>query len=64
MNATYEAVTPTVVRNFPAAPNRGDLTVREVIDAYMSCYAGRDSARARRVGFSAKNSVSRGFAPG
>jgi len=54
MQATYEAVTPTVVRNFPTAPNRGDLTVREVIDAYMACYAGRDSSRAARVEFWSK----------
>jgi integrase len=49
MNATHEAVTPTVVRNFPAAPNRGDLTVREVVDAYMAGYAGGDKSRARRL---------------
>ena len=51
MNAVTEAVSPTVVRTFPTAPNRGDLTVREVIDAYMAVYTGRDTARAQRVGF-------------
>jgi integrase len=51
MNATHEAVAPTVVRAFPTAPNRGDLTVREVIDAYMATYTGADTARAQRVGY-------------
>jgi len=51
MRATHDAVSPTVVRIFPTAPNRGDLTVREVIDAYMAVYTGRDTARAQRVGF-------------
>jgi integrase len=54
MSATYEAVTPAVVRNFPTAPNRGDLTVREVVDAYTACHAGRDTARAVRVEFWSK----------
>ena len=51
MNAAYEAVTPTAVRTFPTALNRGDLTVRETIDAYMAGYAGRDSSRAMRAGY-------------
>lgn len=51
MNGVYEAVTPTVVRTFPTAPNRGDLTVREVIDAYMASYAGRDKSRAARMAY-------------
>lgn len=51
MKAVHEAVTPTAVRSFPTTPNRGDLTVREVIDAYMACYVGRDTARAMRVGY-------------
>jgi integrase len=49
--ATHDAVTPTVVRTLQAAPNRGDLTMREVVDGYMAAYAGRDSARAQRLAF-------------
>jgi integrase len=51
MFETYEAVTPTVVRALQTAPNRGDLTVREVIDAYMANYAGRDKSRSSRMAF-------------
>lgn len=49
MNAVLEAVAPTVVRISPNAPNRGDLTVREAIDAYMAGYAGADKSRASRM---------------
>ena len=46
MDAVLEAVTLTVARTFPTAPNRGDLTVREVIDAYVATYSSLDGARA------------------
>lgn len=49
MKTVLEAVTPTVVRAFPTAPNRGELTVREAIDAYMAAYSGADQARASRM---------------
>jgi hypothetical protein len=51
MNEEHLAVTPTVVRTFPTTPNRGDLTVREVIDAYMATYSGSDHSRAARMEF-------------
>ncbi|SPB16079.1 integrase family protein [Caballeronia novacaledonica] len=37
---------PSVVRSFPVAPNRKTLTFREVCDAYMAAYDGRDIGRA------------------
>jgi hypothetical protein len=39
------------VRTFPTAPNRANLTLREVADAYMAAYDGRDPGRAGTVGF-------------
>ena len=50
-DARHEAVTPTVVRIFPTAPNRGDLTMRELVDAYMASYTGRDTALPQRLSF-------------
>lgn len=50
-DAIHEAVTPTVVRILPTAPNRGDLTMRELVDAYMASYVGRDAALPQRLGF-------------
>ena len=50
-DATRDAVTPTVVRIFPTATNRGDVAMRELVDAYMAAYAGRDTAMAQRLGF-------------
>lgn len=38
-------VEPSTVRSFPVAPNRKTLTLRELFDAYMAAYDGRDSAR-------------------
>lgn len=49
--ATRDAVTPTVMRTLPAASNRGDVIMRELIDAYMASYTGRDSAMAQRLAF-------------
>lgn len=49
--AIHEAVTPTVVRIFPTAPNRGEVTMRQLIDAYMASYAGRDAALPQRLNF-------------
>jgi integrase len=49
MKAVLEAVAPTVLQFSPAAAKRGDLTVREAIDAYMAGYAGADKARASRM---------------
>lgn len=51
-DATTNAVTPTVVRIFPTAHNnRGDVTMRELVDAYMASYTGRDTAMMQRLGF-------------
>jgi hypothetical protein len=36
--------TRAVVRTFPTARNRGELTLRELCDAYMAGYTGRDKA--------------------
>ena len=38
-----------VVRTFPTAPNRANLTLREVADAYMAAYRGRDASRPGNV---------------
>ena len=48
---TKDAVTPTVMRTFPTASNRGDVSMREVIDAYMASYTGRDSSMTQRLGY-------------
>ncbi|MFN7432137.1 MAG: tyrosine-type recombinase/integrase [Betaproteobacteria bacterium] len=40
-----------VVRDLPTAPTRGDLTLREVCDAYMAGYNGRDDSRDRRLSY-------------
>ena len=37
------------VVNFPSPQNREALTVRELADAYMAVYAGRDNSRPARV---------------
>ncbi len=37
------------VQDFPPARNRGALTVRELVDAYMAGYTGRDLARVQRL---------------
>jgi len=50
-DAQPDAVTPTVMRTFPTASNRGDVTVGEVIDAFMAAYTGRDTALAQRLAF-------------
>ena len=50
-DATHDAVTPTVMRTFPTASNRGDLTMRELVDAYMAAYGGRDGALAQRLNY-------------
>lgn len=50
-DAIHDAVTPTVMRTFPTASNRGDLTMRELVDAYMAAYAGRDGALAQRLNY-------------
>ena len=39
---TQNAPSPGVVLDFPPAPNRANLTLREVIDARMATYVGRD----------------------
>jgi hypothetical protein len=40
-----------VVHDLPRAPNRGNLTLRELADAYMAAFTGRDSTRPYTVGF-------------
>jgi integrase len=50
-DAIHDAVTPTVMRIFPTASSRGDLTMRELANAYMAAYAGRDSALPQRLGY-------------
>jgi hypothetical protein len=37
------------VVNFPSPQNRESLTVRQLADAYMSVYDGRDNSRPARV---------------
>lgn len=52
MRGPNETPTPgSVVRNFPSAPNRGELSLREVVDAYFAGYDGRDESRVRRLAF-------------
>jgi len=47
-----EATAPVaVVRIFPVAPNRGELTLREACDGYFAGYDGRDESRVRRLAF-------------
>ena len=51
MQATENTAAAAVVRNFPTAPNRGELTLRELCDAYMAGYDGRDDSRERRLAY-------------
>lgn len=52
MHATPEnTVAATVVRTFPTAPNRGELTLREAVDAYLAGYTGRDGSIVKRLAF-------------
>jgi integrase len=46
-----KTATAAAVRDFPTAPTRGDLTLREVCDAYMAGYDGRDTSRDRRLAY-------------
>ena len=49
--ATRSAVTPTVIRALQTVSNRGELAMRDVVDAYMASYTGRDIAMAQRLTF-------------
>jgi integrase len=52
MNEAAEGTAATaVVRTFPTAPNRGELTLREACDAYMAGYSGRDPAIEKRLAY-------------
>jgi len=44
-NETQQTPAAGVVRTFPTAPNRENLTLAELADAYMAAYAGRDPGR-------------------
>jgi integrase len=46
-----EAPDAGVVRDFPLAPNRANLTLRALADVYMANFAGRDASRAYTVAF-------------
>jgi hypothetical protein len=48
---TEDAPAMGVVRVFPTAPNRANLTLHEVADAYMAAYTGRDPSRAGTTAF-------------
>ena len=50
-NETTEAAGVAVVRDFPTAPNRANLTLAELADAYMAAFAGRDTTRPYDVAF-------------
>lgn len=54
METTVCTAAAAVARAFPTAPNRGDLTVREAIDAYLAGYEGRDCTIVSRLSFWAK----------
>lgn len=45
------AATAAAVRHFPTAPNRGDLTLRETVDAYLAGYSGRDPSIVNRLAY-------------
>jgi integrase len=49
MQTTEKTAPAAVVRTFPTAPNRGELTLREVVDAFMAGYSGRDGSIAQRL---------------
>jgi len=52
MRRSYQnPVAATGVWTFPSAPNRADLTLRELCDAYMAGYVGRDDSRERRLAY-------------
>lgn len=50
-NAMVETPDAGVVRTLPAVPNRANLTLRDVADAYMAAYRGRDATRPGAVAF-------------
>jgi len=49
--AVEQAPGAGVVRILPIAPNRANLTLREVADAFMATYTGRDPGRPGAVAF-------------
>ncbi len=57
-----EAETPAgVVRDFPLAPNRANLTLRTLADVYMANFAGRDTTRTYSVAFWVRELGERGL---
>jgi integrase len=44
------AAAPAAACDFPRTPKRGDPTLREVADAYMAAYSGRDKSRHHYLG--------------
>jgi integrase len=44
-NETQQTPAAGVVRTFPTVPNRENLTLAQLADAYMAAYAGRDPGR-------------------
>ena len=50
-NQTLDTPDAGVVRDFPLAPNRANLTLRALADAYMAAYSGRDRSRVYTTAF-------------
>jgi len=50
-NETMDTAGGAVVRDFPTAPNRANLTLRVLAGAYMAAFSGRDSSRTYTVAF-------------
>lgn len=48
---TTETPVAGVVRDFPLAPNRANLTLRDLADVYMANFTGRDTGRPYSVAF-------------
>ncbi|MBV8209932.1 MAG: hypothetical protein JO133_07700 [Burkholderiaceae bacterium] len=49
MEATRKAPAVGDVQDFPPARNRGSFTLRELADACMASYEGRDGSRVQRL---------------
>jgi integrase len=49
MNDPTNAPTTGAVLDFPPVRNRGEWTVRDLVDAYMATYTGRDTSRVQRL---------------